>query len=252
MSRIFINSEIAKNKMQELEPNYDFSKFEYINKITKSTVICDKGHEYKVRYHNFINGSRCPHCFRNSHKNKISLNKEEAISKMKQLEPNYDFSKFSYTRANDKSTVICNNGHEYEVSYGNFVYHGTRCPHCIYRQSKPEKEIVEFIKTFYNGPIEQSNRDIVPSKFNNSYFLELDIYLPDLKFAIEFNGVYWHNNNIIKTKGWKSNKEKHDYKTSECFKKGINLLHIDEDDYDINKQQILNNIKRIINGISKC
>lgn len=180
---------------------------------------------------------------------RIFINTEIAKNKMQELEPNYDFSKFEYINKTIKSIVICSNGHEYEVSYGNFVYHETRCPKCTNRQSKPETEIIEFIKTFYDGTIEQSNRDIVPSKFNNKYFLELDIYLPELNLDIEFNGTYWHSDNIIKTKGWNSAKEKHDYKNSECFKKGITLIHIDEDDYDINKQQILNNIKRILNGI---
>lgn len=45
---------------------------------------------------------------------------------------------------------------------------------------------------------------------------ELDVYIPDLKIAIEYDGAYWHSdvNNYFKYK--------------ECRKQGIRLIHIIE------------------------
>src|SRR5690606_3197267 len=49
--------------------------------------------------------------------------------------------------------------------------------------------------------------------------LELDIYIPEKKLAIELNGVYWHSSKF-------KDKNYHLNKTIECEKGGIQLLHI--------------------------
>jgi len=69
----------------------------------------------------------------------------------------------------------------------------------------------------------------------------LDIYLPELKLAFEFNGLWWHNE-LYKDKNYHLNK------TEECEKLGIQLIHIWEDDW-IYKQDIVKSI--IINKLNK-
>jgi hypothetical protein len=71
--------------------------------------------------------------------------------------------------------------------------------------------------------------------------LELDIYLPDLKLAFEFNGLYWHSE-LYK------NKEYHLNKTKRCLMKDIHLIHIYEDEW-IYKKEIVKS--RILNLLSK-
>ena len=48
-----------------------------------------------------------------------------------------------------------------------------------------EKELVEFCKQYYPDLIENDRQLIKP--------YELDIVIPELKLAIEFNGDYWHS-----------------------------------------------------------
>ena len=71
--------------------------------------------------------------------------------------------------------------------------------------------------------------------------LELDIVLPDIKLAIEFDGIYWHSK--------KNEPLKHLTKTTLCEKAGYQLFHIfDSDDLDIWKSMInakLNLVKKI-------
>ena len=50
-----------------------------------------------------------------------------------------------------------------------------------------EKELLDFVKSNYNGEIIHNDRSII-------HPYELDIYLPDLRLAIEYNGDYWHAN----------------------------------------------------------
>jgi hypothetical protein len=58
--------------------------------------------------------------------------------------------------------------------------------------------VVDFIKSIYNGKIITNNRKILKGK-------ELDIYLPDEKLAIEFDGIYWHS---LKDENYHLNKTK--------------------------------------------
>jgi hypothetical protein len=66
---------------------------------------------------------------------------------------------------------------------------------------------------------------------------EIDIYLPDYKLGIEFDGLYWHSDKFIID-------DYHINKSEECKKKGIQLLHIFEDEW-IYKKEI---VKSIIRG----
>ncbi len=65
---------------------------------------------------------------------------------------------------------------------------------------------------------------------------ELDIYIPELKLAIECNGTYWHSS-ICKDKNYHYNKSRL------CEEKGIRLIHIWEYEWENERQRsILENI----------
>lgn len=101
--------------------------------------------------------------------------------------------------------------------------------------SEPEKEIVDFLKSIYTGPIKCNDRNILEGK-------ELDIYLPEKNLAIEFNGTYWHSDKYMLSKKDVpsfNQKEKarlrHLEKTQKCQEKNIRLLHIFSDDWNLKK-----------------
>lgn len=80
--------------------------------------------------------------------------------------------------------------------------------------SSPEKEILEYIRSIYDGKVAPSDRALLSGK-------EIDILLPDKKIGIEFNGSYWHST-VFKDRLY------HQNKTIACLKKGIRLIHIFE------------------------
>lgn len=99
--------------------------------------------------------------------------------------------------------------------------------------SNKEKEIVDYIKSIYSGNIIENSRIVI-----NPY--ELDIYLPEINSAIEFNGLYYHSIEIG------TPKEYHLTKSLMCRKKGIRLIHIYEFE-DLEEQKQL--LKDLILGI---
>jgi very-short-patch-repair endonuclease len=108
----------------------------------------------------------------------------------------------------------------------------TKCNPVNVKNSGYEIQLLNIIKENYNKEIKSNKRNIIPP-------LELDIYLPDLKLAFEFNGLYWHNEEH------KPN-DYHLNKTEKCEKQGIQLIHIWEDNWiykqDIVKSMILNKL----------
>lgn len=99
--------------------------------------------------------------------------------------------------------------------------------------SNMQKEIEAFIRTIYVGKIEIGSRTIIPPN-------ELDIYLPDLKIAIEFDGIYWHSEKLGKDSKYHLNK------TNECRSMGIQLIHIFENEWVYNKNIVKSRLRNIL------
>lgn len=95
--------------------------------------------------------------------------------------------------------------------------------------SHAEKEIANYIKSIYNGTIIENDRKQLDGK-------ELDIYLPDINFALEYNGTYWHGYRKDTTLSIGQFKKKIEEKKLLCNKKGIRLVTIDEADYSANPE----------------
>ena len=149
----------------------------------------------------------------------------------------------SHTKINDNITyeLLClRTNKTFNISYSNLririLLNIEISPH--YRKnhgkSEMESDILKFIKSNHNKEILNNKKNIISP-------LELDIYIPDLKLAFEFNGLYWHS---------EVNKENnyHLNKTEECEKQAIQLIHIYEDDW-IYKQDIVKSI--ILNKLGK-
>ena len=229
--------------IKELEnryPHLDFSKFEYINSSTKSTVICPEHGEFQSSYKAMIkNKNACIYCSGNAIKNPI----ENLSNKF----PNLDFNKFVFTRVDDSSIVICPKHGEFKNTYRNLMsednFYGCKgCSRCGI--SRYEEEIEAFIKSLNPdiNLIRNTNKVIRNYNSPRNSPMELDFYFPDINLAIEFNGVYWHSDKRSR-KYFKTQEDYHNYKTEECLKKGIKLIHIAEEDYLNNKDKILEEIK---------
>ena len=86
--------------------------------------------------------------------------------------------------SNRKVWWICRRGHEWQASVASRSA-GRGCPHCRQERSTsfPEQAIFFYLKKLY------------PNAENRYYpekYLELDIYLPDIKIGVEYDGAYYH------------------------------------------------------------
>ena len=111
-----------------------------------------------------------------------------------------------------------------------------RCEKCFPKStcSIAEKEVLDFVKSIYNGRIIENNQTVLGNR------LELDIYIPDKKVAIEFDGLYWHSEENGKNANYHLNK------TVECEKNGIRLIHVFEDEWNEKREIVKDRIKSIL------
>lgn len=171
-----------------------------------------------------------------------TLSLEEFITRAKLVHGDkYDYSlvRIDNPARQIKVKIRC---HEHGIFEQRPLWHiiyANGCPRCNTIISKPHQEIINFIKSIYDGELIINTKQFI--KF------ELDIVLPDLGFAIEFNGNWYHshdNTNHL-------SKYLHYIKASKARRSKIKLLQIFEYDWMISKKRsiILSMISNTI-GIS--
>ncbi len=91
-------------------------------------------------------------------------------------------------------------------------------------KSKVESELTTFIQSIYSGEV-RKDRELLRGR-------ELDIYLPELHLAIEFNGTYWHRDSeaMRNTRGLLPS-ELHQFKQQRCHELGVSLIFVWENDW---------------------
>ncbi len=140
-------------------------------------------------------------------------------------------SQETYNLLNDKNWLIEKNHIDkkscYDISqelgisetlvYKKFTEHKLELKN--FHTSSYESDIIKFL--------DEQNISIRSRKIISPY--EIDIYLPDIKLGIEFNGLFWHSS--YSKESDKKTKNRHISKTEMCKEKDIQLLHIFENEW---------------------
>jgi hypothetical protein len=175
--------------------------------------------------------------FENPMQNKRVIEKNNNTKRLNFLKKYENYNILEYDISKKILKMECDKNHIYEINYDIFknrIKLKTKlCTICYpissYSNSGYEIQLQDFIKENYKGEISLNNRKIVGK--------EIDEYLPELKLAFEFNGLFWHSEFNISN-------NYHFEKTELCEKENIHLIHIYEDDWlykqDIVKSRILN------------
>ena len=175
------------------------------------------GHSWSTKISNRTSlGRGCPLCANTvvvEGKNDLAtthpcLSMEWHPTKNKQLTPK------DVTYGSGKKTWwLCPNNHEYEATILHRA-HGTECPKCNdgRQTSFAEQATYFYIKQLYPDALNRYS-----AKFLER--MELDIYIPSIHLAIEYDGEAWHKKNTIK-------REKKKYQL--CKQNGIKLIRLRE------------------------
>jgi len=182
----------------------------------------------------------------NNHGRKKLREKIENICKAENLEYIFD-SKTSHFNFTCKK---CNFNFSFTRGYFspsaiklNHAVQNNICPSCYPRikiKSKKEIAIFDFIKENYSNEIVSGTRCQI-------YPYEIDIFLPELKIGVEFNGLYWHSENVLGVEH--ARKEFNKYNL--CKNKNILLINIFEDEWNQKQNIIKSKILHLINKTAR-
>ena len=197
----------------------------YKNNRTKILIQCPDGHEYNMTFNDFQGRHRCPFCYNKRRRSDKKLTYKYVKNFIK--DHGYILLSNDYTNSRTELLIKCSNGHEYNTTFNNFQQ-GIGCPVCWSKSysSKDEIEVAQFVKSLGIDIVENDRTQIVNPLTQKN--LELDIWIPALNKAIEYNGEYWHSfSQVI---------QKDTIKKQECKKLGIDLLVIHDDKWIENQQ----------------
>lgn len=106
------------------------------------------------------------------------------------------------------------------------------CPSCWSGVSRGEQDLATFVRDL-GLKLEQRTKSVIPPR-------ELDIFVPEQKIAIEFDGTYWHNAKL-EPKHMALNK------LDRCAELGIKLITVQEHLW-VNRQELVKNQLKVIFG----
>jgi protein-arginine kinase activator protein McsA len=216
---------------------YDYPE-EYKGSQTKIKIICREHGEFYQMPSCLWRGIGCPKC--GNKKKGAPWGFIEFLQRARQLHGDkYEYVEYSFVRMRDMVNIICPTHGEFsQVAQAHIA--GQGCPKCGNTFSKGELEITEWL-TSLGFHVVQRIRSILSSG------KELDIYIPDFKLAIEYNGLYWHSSRSSDDKEFIKNR--HIIKTNECCSLGIRLIQLWDSEWntkkDICKEIILFALGRI-------
>jgi len=207
---------------------YGYDQTRYQSMHAKVKIICDIHGVFEQEPINHLKGSGCPNCANNQ---KYSV--DEFISKATDIHGGkYQYESVDYNGAKHKIKITCQNHGDF-LQLPNDHLDGHGCTKCSLSNSTAQQEITDFIKSL-GVVVEENNRTLISPK-------EIDILLPDYNLAIEYNGVYWHREEIV-------GRSYHKDKLQKCNDLGVELITIFEDEW-MDSSDVVKNI--IINRINK-
>lgn len=188
----------------------------------KVRLICASHDEvFESSGWSILNGrTGCSKCNRFSR-----MTKEKFFSKLsEEMLKNYDYSRVRFSGVLEKVEIICREHGSFFQSIDGHLSGKEGCSQCQKRPgfSQTEDDLAVFVRGLGFSVI-QRDRTVLGGK-------EIDIYLPELRVGIEFNGDYWHGGKFLSKKGI-SPKKFHSDKAKLAAVHGVELLFVWESDW---------------------
>lgn len=180
-----------------------------VEHVTQSTLFKEKSKQTCLNNYNVENFAQSKLNLEKSYNNMFRW--KQIIIPMFSLQ---EFNGYHNNQLYQWKCQLCNN--IFTTTYNGHTK--PRCLNCFPLDSgfsQKEKEPVQFCKQYFPN-LQENNRSLIKP-------YELDIVIPQINLAIEFNGLYWHSI-LQKPSGY------HLMKTQKCQQQSYRLIHIWEDE----------------------
>ena len=222
-----LDTKLFKLKAREIHGDkYDYTKVTYKTSRDHVTIVCPEHGEFSQSPNNHLSKQQgCFECLGKVFDTPSFIGRANSIHNHK-----FDYSKVIYSGWLTPVTIICPEHGEVLVT-PNYHLKEYGCKKCSNSESISENEVADFIGSLGINML-TNDRSLLEGK-------ELDIYIPSHNLAIEFDGLYWHSELFV-------DKDYHLNKTELCEEKGIQLIHIFEDEWVHKKDIVKSRLKSIL------
>ena len=178
---------------------------------------CENGHEWQ-NSPNHRKNNGCPYCGNQlllSGYNDLATTHPSSLSEWDYEKNNGIVDPHNVQAGSEKKVWwVCPKGHSYQMQIDLKVKYGYKCPYCSKGRhvSFPEKAIAFYFQKIDHSAVEGFSDD----SFGIS---EIDVFLPNKKIGIEYDGKRWHNGKTI---------DRDIRKNKKCRDAGITLYRIRE------------------------
>lgn len=230
MSQRYTTEEFVSKVKDDLfdvtgEP-FDYSEVSYVDRSTPVKVICKQHGQFLMHPGNAMhNKSGCPECGKKKAHDHFRQAHDDVIARIQSMitDERYSIKDVSDYTSNKSYIILnCKDHGDWPTKFNWLTTRGVCCPVCSGSgTSQGEQDMAEYIRSL-GFDIQTNVRDIIPP-------MELDVYIPSLNLAFEFDGVYYHSDEF---KG----ESYHLDKTIRCEQRGIRLIHVFSDEWDHNQE----------------
>lgn len=213
------------------EEKWDYSEAVYVNQGVKVKIICPMHGPFYQNPRSHIKGMvGCSGC------HGMNISTPEFVERAVQVFPDsrWNYSEVEYLNMKDKVQFICPKHGPFHQSPEKHLLGKVGCFSC----QSTGSSIVEGMFTEF---ISSLGVEFLPRKrelFANPR-MEVDIWIPSKKVAIEFNGLYWHSSKFKSSK-YHANK----YKAAK--EAGIRLVQVWEDDWMLRPDIVKEHIRQVL------
>ena len=204
----------------ELMPSWDTERNGGVDpsKITSMSdkVVwwkCELGHSYRTAVKHRVLGTTCPKCATKEKAQRfIRKHASKFVERFRKANRNFESIELlgEYTGICEKIQCRCKVcGHEWGTTPKNLL-DGCGCPCCACTQTSFQEQFI------YMALVHKLGESNVMSRTKDVIGMELDVFVPSWKFAIELGGWNWHKDKLERDKE----------KSQLCNNVGIDLLTI--------------------------
>lgn len=185
------------------------------------TYECAEHGETRVGKDAHMKGQGCQKCYAKAQESRVMPFDTFLQMARKVHGDKYTYDESTYSRMTDKLKITCKTHGDFWQKCSYHVHAEAGCPRCAVTISKGETELADFVESLI--PVIRS--------YKYAGRKEVDVYIPSLKLAIEYDGLPWHSTKY-RTPTQQTAKAK------ELKVLGITLLRVFEDEWQDKRAQV--------------
>lgn len=210
---------------------YLYDNVIYINSIVKVEIVCPEHGSFWQRPESHYGGRGCPRCAG------FSKTTQDFIKEANHTHDNkYSYVKTVYAGSLKPIVVTCPQHGDFNLTAHQHL-RGVGCKRCNANYSKPHQKVVNYLEILqFRSPEDfliNDQKTIINPHTKKS--LELDIWFPGRKLAIEVDGVYIHSSDYSKVRD--------QLKDKLCLEKGIKLLRVTDEEVYKNWETVIQKLR---------